>query len=123
VKHIKHIFENLSEDYISDIKDICIELQDLGFNIIYELKLSSAPNTGVSKIKIHISKYGSNFNSKKTVDVVARLCQYSKLNDLNFRVYKHKHKSYGSGEDITQYIKHNLFLHGEIKRIVIIIGY
>lgn len=73
MKHIKNkrIFEFNSEDILSDIKDICLELRDDGYII-------NLGDIGPSKYNVNIisNKYPGSFEYKSISEVMERIKEY-----------------------------------------------
>lgn len=78
------------KDIISDIKDICLELQDLGFIIKFNMK----PNIAGDKISVYrkshivIRKFRNKiFDSNDILEVIERLRDYMEDNGYEMKVF------------------------------------
>lgn len=113
-KYLKFI-SSLTDEHVSDIKDICLELRDNGFQ---------TRNFMSSKgFNLEITKNKNNFNFNETHDVILRLCDYSQMFNIDIKIMAEDKSPWPSGfkihNDITNYYKFKFPKIGTTKKIKI----
>jgi len=120
MKHIK-LFEDWSDitdnDTISTLKDICLELQDIGFEVSFEHRdityLSGIRNTGIIRIaKSAKNTFDYNFNFMEISGVVQRVKRYLGNNFIKAKVV-------GEYDSTYEVLNDNLILDKEIYECII----
>lgn len=68
--------------YLLDIKDMCIEFEDFGFNIMFDT-ISFKPNTGLD---IYIDRSKKVFCIYELEEILLRLDTYCKIKSLKYEI-------------------------------------
>lgn len=119
---LSDISENLTEDFLSDIHDIVLDIEDSGlsiekYKVVHDLETGRS-HDGTDKIKIRIVKKNGQFWDRYTInqeisDTLERLNEYVKRlgwSYCTFDVYIDNKEQYQlSGSDIIDFIGRQVF--------------
>lgn len=72
----------ISKSHLLDIKDMCIEFEDFGFNIMFD-PISFKPNTGLG---IYMDKNKKAFCIYELEEILLRLDTYCKIKSLKYEI-------------------------------------